>query len=374
VYENGWLAYRSVVADTAPTPDLSGLRTRIDEIDGQIARLLQERASISLEVGRAKGNADRAPIFVPEREAQVLKNVADVEGPLPTQAIHSIYREILSSSRALQRPLRIAHLGPAATFGHEAAQARFGAIADFEPCATHAIVFETVEKGAADYGVVAFENSTEGPVTEVLDRMVDSPLRICAEVGLPISHNLVSKATSLSDIRRVLAHPQAAGQCRTWLSERLPGVSVEAAASNGRAAELAADDPHAAAIAPRIATAVYGLNLLEEGIQDLAGNFTRFVVVGRSASQGPSGRDKTAVVFSIKDRVGALRDMTNTFAKAEVNMSSIQSRPSKRRAWDYWFFVELDGHQAEPRVGRALRAAEEHTVFLKVLGSWPVTD
>ena len=362
-------------ATVATEPDsLENLRAQIDALDRQIVHLLQERAAISLRVGQTKSGADLAPIFVPHREAEVLSNVQSVAGPLDGQAVASIYREILSTSRALQRPTRVAHLGPMATFGHQAAVDRFGSAAELEPCQTHAEVIAMVEKGAADYGLVAFENSTEGPVNEVLDRLVDTPLQICAEVSLPIAHTLLSRATSLKTIKRVLCHPQTAGQTRLWLAEHLPGVAVLPATSNGKAAELAAQDTTGtvAAVGPRIAGEVYRLNVLADNIQDIAGNVTRFLVIARSASEGTTGNDKTAVVFSIRDRIGALRDLADAFANNEVNLSSIQSRPSKRRAWDYVFFVELDGHISEVRVRRALRKAEEHTVFLKVLGSWPV--
>jgi len=359
--------------DTA-ADSLQGLRARIDELDTQIARLLQERAAVSLRVGQTKSGSESAPIFVPHREAEVLANVQGVPGPLDGQAVASIYREILSTSRALQRPTRVAHLGPMATFGHQAAVDRFGSAADLEPCQTHAEVFSAVEKGAADYGLVAFENSTEGPVNEVLDRLVDTPLQICAEVSLPIAHTLLSRSTSLTSIKRVLCHPQTAGQTRLWLAEHLPGVAVLPATSNGKAAELAAQDTTGtvAAVGPRIAGEVYRLNVLADNIQDIAGNVTRFLVLARSASEGATGRDKTAVVFSIRDRVGALRDLAEAFATNAVNLSSIQSRPSKRRAWDYVFFIEMDGHISEAAVQRALGKAQEHTVFLKVLGSWPV--
>jgi chorismate mutase/prephenate dehydratase len=358
----------------ADADSLENLRARIDALDGQLAHLLQERAAISLRVGQTKGGGESAPIFAPHREAEVLANVQAVRGPLDEHALTSIYREILSTSRALQRPTRVAHLGPRATFGHQAALDQFGSAALLEPCQTHSEVFSMVEKGAADYGMVAYENSTEGPVNEVLDRLVDTSLRICAEISLPISHTLLSRATSLGTIKRVMCHPQAAAQTRLWLAEHLPGVAVLPSTSNGKAAELAAQDTTGsiAAIAPRIAGEVYRLNELADNIQDVAGNVTRFLVVARSPSEGATGHDKTAVVFSIRDRVGALRDLAEAFSTNQVNLSSIQSRPSKRRAWDYVFFVELDGHISEVRVRDALRKAEEHTVFLKVLGSWPV--
>ena len=353
---------------------LEELRARLDQLDNQIAHLLQERAAISLRVGHTKSGSAAAPIFVPHREAEVLANVQAVRGPLDEKALAAIYREVLSASRALQRPTRVAHLGPMATFGHQAAVDRFGSAAQLEPCQTHAEVFAMVEKEAVDYGLVAFENSTEGPVNEVLDRLVDTSLQICAEVSLPIAHTLLSRATSLKTIKRVLCHPQTQGQTRLWVAEHLPGVAVLPATSNGKAAELAAQDTTGtvAAIGPRIAGEVYRLNVLADNIQDIAGNVTRFLVIARNASEAATGHDKTAVVFSIRDRIGALRDLADAFSGNEVNLSSIQSRPSKRRAWDYVFFVELDGHISEARVRRALRKAEEHTVFLKVLGSWPV--
>jgi len=360
--------------DETTVDSIETLRARIDALDDQLARLLQERAELSLRVGQTKSGGESAPIFVPHRESEVLAHVQAVRGPLDETALASIYREILSTSRALQRPTRVAHLGPAATFGHEAALQRFGSAVVLEPCQTHADVFSMVEKGAADYGLVAFENSTEGPVNEVLDRLVDTQLQICAEVTLPISHTLLSRGTTLRQIKRVLSHPQAAGQARIWLAEHLPEAALLPATSNGKAAELAGQDAtgSVAAIAPRLAADVYKLNILAENIQDLAGNVTRFLVLARSPSEGATGNDKTAVVFSIRDRVGALRDLADGFAANAVNLSSIQSRPSKRRAWDYVFFVELDGHISEERVRQALRKAEEHTMFLKVLGSWPV--
>lgn len=365
---------RPTPTNAAPAADteLVRLRHRVDQLDDQIAALLQERARISQAIGRAKQEEPAGSIYVPEREAEVLARVSEAAGPLNPAALRRVYLEVLSASRALQRPLRIAHLGPAATFGYQAAREHFGGSAEYEPCATNPDVVTAVEKGVADFGLVPFENSTEGPVNEVLDRLVDTPLRVCAEITIPVAHALMSQARSLPEVRRVLSHPQAAAQVRDWLSSHLPGVPVEATTSTGRAAELAAADARSAAVGPRIAADVYALNVLADNIQDLADNVTRFLVLGRTASGRPTGRDRTALVFSIVDHVGALRDLTDAFASNGVNLSSIQSRPSRRRAWDYVFFVELDGHQSEDRVARALEAARAYTVFLTVLGSWPV--
>lgn len=365
---------------TGPVPEsaapaesrLVELRSRVDRLDDQIAALLQERARVSEEIGRAKRDESAGAMYVPEREAEVLERVARAAGPLDLTALRRIYSEVLSASRALQRPLRIAHLGPTATFGYQAAREQFGGSAEYEPCATNPDVVTAVEKGVADFGLVPFENSTEGPVNEVLDRLIDTPLRVRAEITIPVAHALMSQARTLGEVRRVLSHPQAAAQVRGWLGSHLPGVPVEPATSTGRAAELVAADAGSAAVGPRIAAEVYALNVLADNIQDLADNVTRFLVLGRAASGRPTGRDRTALVFSIVDHVGALRDLTDAFASNGVNLSSIQSRPSRRRAWDYVFFVELDGHQSEDRVARALAAARTYTVFLTVLGSWPV--
>ncbi len=364
---------RGQPADAASSADadLDRLRRRIDGLDQQIASLLQERAALSLEVGRAKGGGDTAPIFVPDREAAVLQRVQAVPGPLGPQALANVYREILAASRSLQRQIRVAHLGPLATFGHQAALLKFGGAAAFEPTSTNAEVFTVVERGGADYGMAPFENSTEGGVGEVLDRLVDTPLQVCAEVIVPVSHALMSRSTDLKGIVTVLSHPQASGQCRGWLSQHLHGVPVEASVSTARAAELAVLNPKIGAIAPRLAAEVYGLNVLADNIQDLAGNVTRFLVLANAPSAKATGHDRTMVIFSIRDRVGALRDLTDAFASNGVNMSSIQSRPSKRRAWDYVFFIELDGHLSEERVQKSIDQAREHTVFFKVAGSWP---
>jgi chorismate mutase/prephenate dehydratase len=211
-------------------------------------------------------------------------------------------------------------------------------------------------------------------VLEVLDRLVDTRLQVSAEVTIPIAHALVSRAASLAEVRQVHSHPQAAGQVRKWLADHLPGLPVQAATSTGRAAEMAKDDPAIAAVAPRVAAEVFDLNVLADNILDFGGNVTRFLVLSRSTTAPPTGNDRTALVFSVRDRVGALRDLTDAFASAGVNLSSIQSRPSKRKVWDYLFFVELAGHASEPHVQEAIRRAEQHTVFLKVIGSWPIAD
>lgn len=350
-------------------PDLESLRTRIDELDREILALLNARANLSIEVGRAKGQG--SDVFVPAREAEVLARLVEANpGPLRRDHLAAIYREILSASRVLQRPLRVAYLGPAATFTHQAALERFGQSTEFEPAGSISDIFAEVQRGAADYGVVPVENSTEGPVQETLDLLAESELKVSAEVTLPISQCLLSRSAA-EEVRVIYSHPQAVAQTRHWVAEHLPGREVTITASTARAAELAGDDAHGAAIAPRLAAEVYGLNVLASDIQDMSSNYTRFFIVGWSMSDRPTGRDKTALVFSIRDRVGALRDLITVFSDAEINLSAIQSRPSHRKAWDYLFFVELQGHVEEPRIQQALVEAEQHCVSLKVLGAWP---
>lgn len=350
--------------------DLQHLRERIDALDLAIVRMLNERARLALAIGQAKAKG-RGRVFVPERESDVLNHVESAsKGPLRGEHIRAIYREVLSACRALEAPMRVAFLGPVATFTHQAAQVRFGEAVDYVPAASIGEVFGLVQSGDCAFGVVPVENSTEGSVHETLDLLVDTELKVCWEVVLPIVQCLMARC-SREAVRTVYTHPQAAAQCRRWLGHHLPGREVVHVASTARAAEEAAADPTGAAIAPELAAKVYGLELLERGIQDLAGNYTRFLVLGTAQTDRPTGRDRTAIVFSIKDRVGALRDVLAGFAEEGINLTSIQSRPSKKRAWDYLFFAELEGHRLEPHVERALERAHDHTAFLKVLGSWP---
>ena len=352
-------------------PEVERWREQIDQIDQQIVHLLNERARLALKIGEAKSNAD-ARVFVPDREHQVLQNVLGANpGPLQGDHLRAIYREILSACRGLQRPLRIAYLGPRATFTHQAALDKFGEANEFVPVPSIPDIFLETQRGGADYGVVPVENSTEGPVHETLDMFVDTEVKVCAAVTLPIVHYLLGHE-SKDQVRTVYSNPQAAAQCRRWLAQHLPGREIVHAVSTARAAEMAAGDPHGAAIATRLAAEVYGLRVLEGGIQDMASNYTRFFVIAPSMTSQPSGQDRTAILFSIKDRVGALHDVVEVFAARRINLRSIQSRPSRRRAWDYVFFVEMEGHPAEPRVAEALALVEQQCVFLKVLGAYPV--
>lgn len=349
--------------------DLEGPRNEIDSIDQELVRLLNERARLSQEVARLKARS-RADIFVPSREQQVLDNVLGAgAGPLKAEHLRSIYREIFSASRDLQRRLRVAFLGPAATFTHEAALRLFGDSTDMVPVPTIKDVFLETERGGTDYGVVPVENSTEGTVQDTLDSFVDTELKACSELGLPIVQNLMARCTR-DEIKIVYSHPQGLAQCRRWLSANLPKAELVQTFSTVKAAEQAAWDPKGAAIAPAPAAEVYGLRILDAGIQDLSTNITRFLAIG-AAFPGPTGKDRTAAILSIKDHVGALHELMGAFARYSINLSNIQSRPSKRKAWNYYFFVEMDGHATDANVRDALGELEQLCQMVKVLGSWP---
>jgi chorismate mutase/prephenate dehydratase len=351
--------------------DLEELRREFDGLDRRLVELLNERAGLSLRVGQLKQGAE-ASVFMPTREAEVYANAQRWnQGPLKAEHIRALYREILASSRDLQRRPRIGYLGPAGTFTNQAALEFFGSSSEFVPQANFAEIFAAVHSGRVDCGVVPVENSTEGPVQENLDLLAEGEARVCGEITLPIAQYLMARCP-IDQVKVVYSHPQAAAQCRRWLAEHLPGREVRHLTSTSRAAEQAASEPGTAAIAPRLAADIYNLDVLVENIQDLSSNYTRFFVISTQVGSTPSGRDKTAICLSIRDRVGALRDVVQIFAEAGLNLSSIQSRPSKRRPWEYLFIIELDGHADEPRVAKALAEVEQHAVFLKVLGAWPV--
>ena len=349
--------------------NLDNLRQEIDLIDLELVRLLNRRAQVTLEIARLKARSG-TDIFVPEREQQVIENVlAASSGPLKPEHIRSIYREILSSSRSLQRRLRVAYLGPATTFTHQAALKLFGDAAELVPVASIRDVFLETERGKTDYGVVPVENSTEGSVPFTIDCFIESDLKACSELSLPIVHNLMARCKK-EEITTVYSHPQGLAQCRHWLATNLPKAELVQSLSTVRAAEQAAADPTGAAISPALAADAYGLQILEAGIQDLSTNITRFLVIGRTLPSR-TGRDKTAIIVSIKDRVGALHDMMEVFAREGINLSNIQSRPSRSKVWNYFFFIEMEGHAEDPAVRRALVSLEQQGSDVKVLGSWP---
>jgi chorismate mutase/prephenate dehydratase len=350
--------------------DLDELRRRIDALDEEIVRVLNERAGVSLDIGKLKGAGQ---IYAPGREAEVYRHVRGVsKGPLPDEALRAIYAEIISCSRALQEPPRVAFLGPEGTFTHQAALSHFGQSTQFLPVATIPDVFKETEVGRANFGIVPIENSTEGAVTFSLDSFVDTELKACAEFRLDV-HEAVMARVPLAEVKVVYSHPQAIAQCRGWLRAHLPGVPLVETASTAGAAEQAAREPGAAAIGPEVAAAMHGLDVLEPRAEDVAGNVTRFLVIGPRMGER-TGRDRSGLLFSIKDRVGVLRDVLALFAGAGINLTKIESRPSKRRAWDYLFFVDVDTHPDDPAMQAALKDLHELTVFQKVLGAWPRLD
>lgn len=352
--------------------ELQQSRQEIDDIDAEVVRLLHARARVALGIGRTK-TAHTAATYAPDREREVLERVRAMAngGPLRAEHLDAIYRQVISACRALEQVLRVGYFGPAATFTHQAALERFGEATTLTPLDSIPDVFTEVQRARVDFGVVPVENSTEGPVHVTLDTLVDSEVQVCSEIVLPISLQLLARVPK-AEIQTVYSNPVAFAQCREWVARNLPGRPIADAVSTARAAMLAAADPTGAAIAPRLAAAEYGLEIVERDIQDLSSNYTRFYVIAPTAVSEPTGRDKTAVVFSIRDRVGALRDAADVFAQRGINMSSIQSRPSRRRAWDYVFFVEIAGHERDPQVREALEELTGQCGFVKALGSWPV--
>jgi chorismate mutase/prephenate dehydratase len=350
--------------------NLDDWRSRINELDNQILHLLNQRAEAALKIGDLKRRQD-GPSYVPEREAEIfLRLTAQNGGPLPPGTVRAIWSEIISACRALEQPLRVAYLGPAATFTHQAALRRFGAAATLIPARSIADVFDDVERARADLGIVPVENSTEGAVNVTLDRLVDSDVVISGEVYLEIAQHLLSRAATLTEIKRVVSHSQALAQCRAWLAETLPGVTLEDVSSTAAAAEIAAADATVAAIASDLAGRLYGVPVLRERIEDFRDNATRFLVLGRQPS-GPTGRDKTSIVFAMRDEPGALYRILEPCARLGINLSKIESRPAKRRPWRYVSFVDLDGHRDTPTLAAVLDDIGARTLFLKILGSYP---
>jgi chorismate mutase/prephenate dehydratase len=324
-----------------------------------------------VEVSHQKRRVN-APVFAPDRESQLLRRLGKLaqDGLLPVPALQAIYREIISASISLQSQLEVAYFGPEGSFTHEAARERFGSSAQLLPLRGITDVFREVERERVDYGVVPVENTTEGVVNHTLDMFNGSSNKICAEISMRIVHNLLSMEKNRQRIRKLFIHPQTLGQCRLWLDSNLPEVEIIEALSNSKAASLAAKTPGSAAIASRLAAKLYGLNILAKGIEDQPDNTTRFLVLGRQYP-GPTGHDKTSLMLAIKDHVGALYHILKPFAQNRVNLSSIESRPSKLRAWNYIFFIDCYGHVQDPAVGRVLQILRPLTSTLEVLGSYP---
>ena len=350
--------------------ELDDLRTKIDEVDERIVRLLDDRACLARRIGEIKLQRG-LDAYAPARERKVLDRVGALSrGDFPKGGLEAVFREIISSSISLEARLKVAFLGPESTFTHEAARRSFGASVELEPQTTVSEVFARVERGEAQHGVVPVENSMEGAVTHTLDELMASPLKICGEVYLPISQNLLSGEESLAKIKTVYSHPMALAQAATWLRHEMPHAALEEVESTGEAARRAAEAPETAAIGSILAADAHELSVLATNIQDARTNATRFIVLGRSWAE-PTGKDKTSVVFSFKDRPGGLKDALSAFADDGVNLTRIESRPSRRRAWTYVFFADFQGHPEEDRVVRALKNLEERCTYVRLIGAYP---
>jgi chorismate mutase / prephenate dehydratase len=362
---------------------LDDLRQRIDHINLQLVDLLSERARVAQAIGRLK-QAGGSPIFQPSRERQVLERVAaHNSGPLTADHLRRIFVEIISACTDLEQPVRVAYLGPEHTYSHEAARSRFGSSARFEPQSSIAGVFQAVENGRTDLGVVPVENTSEGSVGLTLDLLIDTPSSIIAEILMPIRHAIMSREGDSAKVKRILSHQQSLGQCRNYLATHYPHCELEAVASNAFAAKRAAEDDSIAAICSAAAADAYGLAIIESNIQDAAQNTTRFLVLGtaqgsRREAECPgvepvsdSTIEKTSLVFAVPERAGALHGALKLFAREKINLTMIQSRPQRERPWAYIFFVDMQGSSEDERVKRALRALDRQALFLKVLGSYP---
>jgi chorismate mutase/prephenate dehydratase len=351
-------------------PELAPLREGIDACDDQIIALLNKRAGLAQQIGAIKARA-KVRAYVPERELQVMDRlVALSTGPLPEESLRIIYKEIIGASRALESPLQIAFLGPEATFTHAACKKQFGSSARLKSCSTIADVFAEVEHHRCEYGVVPIETSSEGLVHHTLETFIGSDLVICAEVLQPVSHHLLSHAGELHKVTRIYAHPEAVRDCQLWVDAHLAHAHLVEVSSTARAVQLAGEDDAAAAIGIDMAASLYNVPILARNLESSSGNFTRFLMIGHE-EPAASGRDRTSIMFALKDAPGILYTALQRLARSRINMTRIESRPARRRNWDYLFFIDVDGHRAEPNVAAGLEELAEMCVFLKVLGSYP---
>ena len=350
---------------------LEELRAAVDGVDNRMLDLLRERADLVEQIGLLKEKTGKS-YYAPEREEALLRRLVDANrSRLPEASIRAIYREILSCMRALEQTITVAYLGPPTTFSHQAAAMHFGSAVQLQPEKSIGDVFEAVERGRAHYGVVPIENSQEGAISATLDRLMETEAVICAQIFLPVELKLLGRGP-LGSVRKIYSHPQPFGQSRRWLSAHLPGVECIEVSSTARAAELAADEDGAAAIAGGMAGEEFGLPILAASIQDAASNVTRFFVLGKQSAHS-SGHDKTSVMFAVKDQPGALVRALEPFRKAGISLTRIESRPSKRRPWEYFFFADLAGHAEDPVVAGALEELAGVCSVTRILGSYPDT-
>jgi chorismate mutase/prephenate dehydratase len=348
---------------------LEELRKRIDELDHQLVELLNERAQVVVEIGKLKSKTDK-PVYAPDREKEVFARLTkDNKGPLPDKCLIAIWRELMSGSFVLERTLRIGYLGPGGSFSHTAAMLKFGQSVEYEPLADIKSIFEEVSKGHCDLGVVPVENTAGGGVIETLDALIDSDVKICAEVQMAIHHGLLANCT-LAEIKKIYSKPEVFAQCRNWLSATFKDAQTVSVASTAKAAQMAAGEPNAAAIGSAVAAELYGLRIVCENIEDITNNVTRFLVISREDAR-PTGEDKTAILFSTAHKAGALADVLEVFKRYNVNLTNIESRPSRKRQWEYYFFVDFMGHRLDKNVQQGLEEVRKHCLQLSVLGSFP---
>jgi chorismate mutase/prephenate dehydratase len=350
---------------------LTELRSHIDTVDDRLLDLLNERATLVAKVASMKERLD-VPFYVPSRERAIVERLAQKNsGPFPTEALRPVFQEIMSACLSLERVVKIAYLGPEATYTHLAVKKQFGLSARAQPCGTIAAVFSEVEKGGADFGVVPVENSTEGVVTHTLDTFLETPLLISAEIALAITHCLLLRpGVEFASIERVYSHPQALAQCRRWLATNLPLRAIVEATSTAEAARLARDDATGAAIGAEMAAKLYDLVVHRRQIEDLAENFTRFLVIG-NVQADRTGADRTSLCVAVGDGPGALHLVLGPFAKHGVNMTRIESRPSRKRPWDYVFFIDVDGHASDAPIAEAIAEAKTVANEVRILGAYP---
>jgi len=348
---------------------LDELRNRIDEIDHQLVELLNERARVVVEIGKLKDKTG-GQIYAPDREKQVFDKITRAnEGPLPDKCLLAIWREMMSGSFVLERPLRIGYLGPGGSFSHTAAMLKFGQSVEYEPLTDIRSIFDEVSRGHCGLGLVPIENTTGGGVIETLDALVDSDVKVCAEVLMAIHHSLLANCP-LEEIEKIYSKPEVFAQCRNWLSATFEEAQTISVASTAKAAQTAAAEPRAGAIGSKVAAELYGLKVVCENIEDITNNITRFLVIAREDAK-PTGEDKTAILFSTAHKAGALADVLDVFKRYNINLTNIESRPSKKREWEYYFFMDFVGHRTHENVQKALEEARAHCLQLSILGSFP---
>ena len=354
-------------------PSLDELRQEIDKVDQKLVELLNDRARIVVEVGKLKNRTETDTIYSPSREKAVFQKISAANnGPLPDKTLHAVWRELMSGSFFLERPLRIAFLGPQGSFSHAAAMMKFGQSVEYEAVTDIRSIFDEVSKGHSDLGVVPIENSAGGGIIESLDALVDTDVMICAEVYMTIHHNLLANC-QIEDITEVYSKPEIFAQCRNWLSATFKEAKTIPVASSAKAAQMAAERPNTAAIGSVAASELYGLKIICENIEDISNNVTRFLIISKEDAK-PTGDDKTSLLFSTAHKAGALVDVLQVFRDNGLNLTNIESRPSRKRQWEYYFFVDILAHRKDAKFSHVVEAAKQHCLQLTILGSYPKND